>query len=124
MPAQTHDRGFGTSVLQRCSVQRAETQEHFTPAQAVAGIHSQQPYGGATRGSFPDDPRPIAREVPGPLFAARMEQGRHLAGVGIDAGQVRALLEIALWTGEREVLRVIGAAMLPRDDVLDVETEG
>ena len=53
-----------------------------------------------------------------------MEQRSNLACVWINAGEVGALLKIALRTSQCEICLVIGAAVPPGDDVLDVETQG
>jgi len=37
------------------SIQQAETEQHFTPAQAVAGVHLQQPNRSASSRGFPND---------------------------------------------------------------------
>lgn len=39
---------------------------------------------------------------------------------GIDAGQIGALVEVAVDVRESEILNVVGAAVLLGDDVLDV----
>lgn len=52
-----------------------------------------------------------------------MKKLRHLAGVGINAGQICAFVTITFRAGEREVVGVIRAAMLTRDDVLDVKAQ-
>jgi hypothetical protein len=58
-----------------------------------------------------------------PTIPSWMEEGGDLSGVGINAGQVRALVEIARWAGEREVRRVIRATVLSGDDVFDVKAK-
>ena len=50
-----------------------------------------------------------------------MEQHSDLSGEWIDARQIRTLAQIALDAGQRQVLRVVGATVLPWDDVLDVQ---
>lgn len=105
------------------SFQHPKLDEHFPPTEPVAGVHLEQPDGGAPCGGFTRDVGPLAGKVIRPPIAPRMEQRRQNAGVGIDPAEVGALLEIALRTGEREVGDVIGAAVLPGDDVFQVETE-
>lgn len=51
-----------------------------------------------------------------------MEKLDDLRGVVIDPGQVRTLVQIAGDTGEREIRRVIAAAVLFRHDVFDLES--
>jgi hypothetical protein len=63
----------------------------------------------------------LKREVFGPLIAPGIEQRNQRAALRIDTAQVRALGEIAPRTAQREVLRFIGATVLFRDDVFDVQ---
>lgn len=98
--------------------------KHFAPAQTIPGVHFEQPDRSAPHRRFADDTGSVEGKMIRPLFTARVEQRRHLARVGINAAKVRAFLVIALRAGEREIRRVIRAAMLPGDDVFDVKTEG
>jgi hypothetical protein len=50
-----------------------------------------------------------------------MKQARNLVRVGIHARQVCSFVEIALVTSPREVFQGIRAAVLPRQDMLQVE---
>ena len=59
-------------------------------------------------------------EMIGPRLAPWMEQGDDRAGVGVDAGQVGALVEVAMLAGQGEIGVVVGPAVLARDDVLGV----
>ncbi len=52
-----------------------------------------------------------------------MKEPRDLPGLGINSSEVRALVEIALRAGEREIVGIVSAAVLPGDDVFDVKTE-
>ena len=52
-----------------------------------------------------------------------MKQTRQLFSLGIKAGKVRAFVQIAVMTGEREIIRRIFAAVLSRNDVFDVKSE-
>ncbi len=52
-----------------------------------------------------------------------MEQAHYFAGVRIDPRQIRAFTQIAVRTGESEILGVVIATMLARSDVLYAETE-
>lgn len=105
------------------SFQQPKLGEHFPPTEPVAGVHLEQPDGGASCGGLARDMGSLTSKVIGPPIAPRMEQRCQNAGVGIDPAEVDALLEIALRTGEREVGGVIGAAVLLGDDVFQVETE-
>ena len=104
-------------------LQQPKLEKHFPPMKAVAGVHFEQPDGGSSRGGLSHNAGAILSEVVAPVIPSGMEQRRQNTGVGINATEVGAFLEIALGTGEREVGGVIGAAVLPGDDVFDVETE-
>ena len=56
-----------------------------------------------------------------PGITARVEERGHLPGIGVDAGDVGALVQVAMDAGQGEVRRIIGPAVLLRGDVLDVE---
>ena len=56
-----------------------------------------------------------------PSLLARVEQLGDRAGERVNAGQVGAFVEIAVDAGEAEIGCVIGAAVLARTDVLDVQ---
>src|ERR1039457_6313943 len=58
-----------------------------------------------------------------PIIQARMKQARQLFGLWVQAGKVCALVQIAVMTGEREIIRRIFAAVLPRNDVFDVKAQ-
>jgi hypothetical protein len=55
-----------------------------------------------------------------PAIAPRVEQRDDLPCNRIDAGQVRALAEIAAVTGEGQITRIIAPTVLARYYVLDV----
>ena len=50
-----------------------------------------------------------------------MEEQYNLTRVGVDAGQVRPLVKVAVVTRPGEVVLLIAAAVLAGDDVLEVE---
>ena len=52
-----------------------------------------------------------------------MQEAADFAAIGVDAGEVRAFVQIAVRAGEGEVVLTGDAAVLSRDDVLDVEWE-
>ena len=52
-----------------------------------------------------------------------MKKSHQLFGLWIEAGKVRALVQIAVMTGEREIIRRIFPAMLSRDDMFDVKSQ-
>ena len=77
--------------------------------------------GSAGTGSPAAEPCAFPREVSGPFVAPRVEEGNDGAAHGIHTGDVRPLGGIAEETGERKVRRGAPAAMLPGDDVIDLE---
>ena len=52
-----------------------------------------------------------------------MKQRRHFAGVGIDASEIRPFVKVTFRAGEREIFGVVRAAMLPRNDMLNVKAK-
>ena len=76
---------------------------------------------GARTGSPAAEPCAFPCEVSGPFVAPRVEEGHDGAAHGVHAGDVRPLGGIAEETGERKVRGVAPAAVLPGDDVIDLE---
>lgn len=91
-------------------------------AEAVFGIHVQDANGGASDRREADEQAAIPREVCFPWLVARIEKRNDLPGLRVDAGEVCALVQIAGDAGEREISRVVTASVLPRQDVLDLES--
>ena len=50
-----------------------------------------------------------------------MKQTNNFVGVGVETGEIRALVQIALMTRPCQVLQIIGPPVLPRDDMLHVK---
>jgi hypothetical protein len=63
---------------------------------------------------------PAEFEMLRPVLRSRVKKPLDFARVGVDAGQVRPLEQIAARTGHAQVRGVVGSAMLPSDDVLNV----
>jgi hypothetical protein len=61
--------------------------------------------------------------VVGPDITSRMKQANDIACLRVNAGQIGALVQITLRANQGEVVSIFGAAMLARDDVLDVKTQ-
>ena len=59
-------------------------------------------------------------EMIGPTIASRIEERDNLPGHRIDAGQVRALSQIAAVTGKGQIAVIIAPTMLARNYVFDV----
>ena len=66
----------------------------------------------------------IPSEVFRPVVSAWMEQTNNLAGVWIDPSDVGPLETIAMDASKREILVIRCAAMLPGDNVIDLERGG
>ena len=60
-------------------------------------------------------------EVVPPAVAPRMEQFRHSLGLGVNAGQVRSFVQVAINARQSQILQIVRAAMNPWDDVLNVK---
>jgi len=63
------------------------------------------------------------REMFVPIIQSRMKQARQCPGLRIKPGKIRAFVQIAVVTGEREVFRRVFSSMLARSDVFDVERQ-
>jgi hypothetical protein len=56
-----------------------------------------------------------------PPIMARMEQAHHFPGVRIDSRQIRTFTQIAVRTGESEIVRIVITTVLARNYVFYVE---
>ncbi len=61
-------------------------------------------------------------EVRHPYLTTRVEKLCHLARDRINAGQVGALVQIAIDAGESQILSLVTAAVLPWNHVLDLQS--
>jgi hypothetical protein len=68
-----------------------------------------------------ENPPAVGGEVLRPFISARIEKSRQVAGAGVYAGEVRAFMMVAVVASESEVGHVIGAMVLQRRDVLNME---
>jgi hypothetical protein len=84
-------------------------------------VHVEQPYRGAAGRRETDDRSALQLEVLVPGVFARVEQPDDPARVLVDAREVRTLVGITAVTGKTKPARIIAAAVLPSDCVLDVE---
>jgi hypothetical protein len=90
---------------------------HLPPAGVV---HRQYLYGGAPDRACANDVHAFKDEVLRPAITPRMEKRRNLLSQRIDPSQVRTLMQIASVACQREIIRLIGAAVLPRHDVFNM----
>lgn len=65
----------------------------------------------------------IVGEMLVPVVQPRMKHAREHPGFWVQSGKVCSFAQIAVVTGERKISGSIGAPMLSREDVLDVENE-
>lgn len=59
-----------------------------------------------------------------PGLISGMIQNDDLTGFGIDAREIRPFVQITVLTGQREVVFIVAAVVLLRDDVFNVQTDG
>ncbi len=93
---------------------------HFHPFPVV---HCQQLHGRAANRRPTGEDRPFPREMICPTVAAWMKQRHKLPGLGIEAGDVGSLVEIAEAARQGQVVRLGRATMLTGNDVFDVKTD-
>jgi hypothetical protein len=92
----------------------------FPEFEAANVVHRQNKNGGAAGRCDALDAHTAKGEVLAPLLAARVKESRHLSGLGINSCQVRPFVQVAAMAGQSQIIRIVGAAMLFRDYVLDV----
>jgi hypothetical protein len=85
------------------------------------GIHLQQVTGRSSNGSAADHFAADQPEVIIPGITPRMKQRNNLTVGWINRREVRAFVEIAAVAGKAQVVCMIAAAVLLRDNVLDVK---
>ncbi len=84
-------------------------------------VHPEYVDGRATDRRAADEDATIEPEMMAPFVPSRMIEPRHLAGRWVEAGEVRAFVDIAVVAREREVARNRASAMLAGDDMIDFE---
>jgi hypothetical protein len=75
---------------------------------------------GATDGANASNAYAFDDKVSGPVIASRMKKVGNLSSLRVNSGQVRTLTKITSVARERQVIGVVGAAVLLRHDVLDM----
>lgn len=58
-----------------------------------------------------------------PLVEPWIEQPHDFTGIGINAGQIASLMEIALRAGECQVVEIVGAVVLSRNDMFNLQRD-
>ena len=94
-----------------------------TQFQPAVLIDPQKMDGGSANRRAPRDHPVLIQKMLVPAVEPWMKQSGQLTGSGDPARRGSALVEIAVVTGEGEVLRRIRAAMLAGDDGFDVEEQ-
>jgi hypothetical protein len=79
--------------------------------------------GGLSNGGFSVNANAFAGEVFAPSVASGMKKPDNTTGGRLDAGQVWTLAQVALRAGERQILGLVAASMLARDDMLEVKSQ-
>lgn len=87
----------------------------------VIRVHVENSDGGAADWCAADNEDALPFEMVFPLVSPRMKQFGDLIGLGIDTGQVRSFMEVAINTGQGKIVGFIRATVLLGDDVLDVQ---
>jgi hypothetical protein len=88
---------------------------------AVFGIDVQYANRRPSNSGDTDDLASVPREMVRPLLVTWVEKLDNLSRVGVDPGQVRTLVQIAIDAGEREVCEIVTATVLSRQNVFDLE---
>src|SRR5262249_48373019 len=98
--------------------------ERTTDGDCVVMIDVEDSRGRPTDRSPPNQRRTVPLKVQSPSIFARMVKTSDPPRRGIDPGDVRPLEAVAVKAGERQMGSVGGAAVLPGDDVIDLEGDG
>ena len=105
----------------KCITARPGLLARRSEVELIVRVHVQDLDGRPTDGGSTGDVDSLESKVILPSLLARVEQLSNRAGKWVNAGQVGAFVEIAVDAGEAEIGCVIGAAVLARTDVLEVE---
>ena len=105
----------------KCVTARSWLLARRAKVELIVRVHVQDLDGRPTDGGSARDVDSLEGKVVFPPLLARVEQLGDRAGERVNAGQVGAFVEIAVDAREAEIGLIIGAAVLARADVLDVE---
>jgi len=114
---------IGAELAWRLRREAVTRDEFFADGDFVGLVHQKHLDGGSTDGGEADGERAVPAKVLGPAVGPWMKEAGHLSGNGVDAGDVWTLVAVASATGQGEIVQVVIAAVLSRQDVLDVEAE-
>ncbi len=110
--------------LSRLRIPFTTLQERGAKAHAARCIHLQQMHRSAAGRCEADDLSTHGEEVLMPHLCARIEKAHKLSRFGVKRGEIRSLIKVATVASESQVQRIITAAMLLCNDVLDLQDEG
>jgi hypothetical protein len=102
---------------------RGLSTELCTKVQLVVPVHDKNADGCPAGWSETDDPVFVHDEVIGSPLQARIEQRDDLGRNRVDTRKVGALVPVAMVACESQVGKVVAAAVLPGNHVLDMEGE-
>src|SRR4051794_4883949 len=102
-------------------LQLAAASRELTQLYPIAVIHSEDTHGSASGGCQADDMGLRHRKMERPSIAPRMVKDGYIAGLRIDAGEVRALVKVAMLAGVSQIIERGRPAMLDRNNVLDMK---
>ena len=105
----------------KCVTDRPGLLARRAEVELIIRVHVQDLDGRPTDGGFANDVDSLEGKVSLPSLLARVEQLGDRAGERVNARQVGTFAEVAVDAREAEVRFIIGAAVLVRADVLDVE---
>lgn len=91
-------------------------------SQLVFRIHIEHDHCGAAHVGLSGQNNTIPRKMLFPLLLTGMKQPSKLTCCRVDAGQIRAFVQIAVDARQSQVVFAVGTAMLCGDDVLDMKS--
>jgi len=114
-----------TSLCRRCGHAGSRLPEPLPLAQLQPPVlvHPQQSYSCSADRRRADDFAPAPREVFVPIIEPRMKQARQFARLRVQAGKVRAFVEITVVTRQSQVCLRVFSSMLPGNNVFNVKRQ-
>src|ERR1035437_1381177 len=121
-PCQTRPPTSSPSPCSSSSSIEVAPLQHRSPQLQPAGRVDFEHLDGRTpHGRQANQREAVPSKVIAPAIPARMKQPHNLARVGVNPGEVGALVQVAVETGQSQVLLLVSTPMLPGDDVLDMK---
>lgn len=107
---------LGGVFAKMLSIQLTQFHQHRPQLNAFVCIHLKHPRGGPAHRRFACDARSVTNEMFRPLILAWIKQPHDVGCVRVASGEIRALVKVALLTGQRQILKIVRAAVFARDD--------